>query len=330
MRRLSVVAAVLCLAAAPATSSINDRMVGDLTPVHDPSIIAVPGGFVIASTAQVGEKPGLIPLRRSPDLVHWTMQSAVFTDIPAWTKARISGTKGIWAPDHSRTNGQYRIYYSVSTFGSNTSAIGLVTSPTLDPASPAYKWTDQGLVVASSAKDNFNVIDPNLVTEPDGHQWLAFGSFWSGLKMVSIDPATGKPDEARPTIRAIAQRPSPDALEAPSIVRHGDHYYLFAAFDFCCRGKDSTYYTAVGRSKSIAGPYLDSKGRRMMDGYAEVVLHARLDPTHRFVGPGGATVITSGDRALIVYHAYDKSHDGRPTLRIQPLGWDKDGWPIAI
>ncbi|MEO7787414.1 MAG: arabinan endo-1,5-alpha-L-arabinosidase [Sphingomicrobium sp.] len=330
MRRLSVIAAALCLAAAPSGPSINDRMQGDLTPVHDPSIIAVPGGFVIASTAQEGEKPGLIPLRRSPDLVNWTSQGAVFSAIPAWAKEKISGTKGIWAPDLSRTNGQYRIYYSVSTFGSNTSAIGLVTSPSLDPKDPTYKWTDQGLVIASSKLNDYNAIDPNLVTEADGHQWLAFGSFWTGLKLIAIDPATGKPAEAKPVVHAIAQRPAPDALEAPSIIHRGEFYYLFAAFDFCCRGKDSTYYTAVGRSKAIMGPYLDSKGRRMMDGYAEVVLHARFDKSRRFVGPGGATVITSGNRALIAYHGYDTTKNGLPTLRIQPLGFDKDGWPVAL
>lgn len=330
MRRLALIGAALCIAAAPSGSSINQRMAGDLFPVHDPSIIAVPGGFVIASTAQEGEKPGLIPLRRSSDLVNWKMQGAVFTAIPAWAKARISGTKGIWAPDLSHTNGQYRIYYSVSTFGSNTSAIGLVTSPTLDPADGAYKWTDQGLVTASSAKDDYNAIDPNLVTEPNGRQWLAFGSFWTGIKMIEIDPATGKPREEHPVIHALAQRPSPDALEAASIIHHGDNYYLFAAYDFCCRGVNSTYYTVVGRSKAVTGPYVDARGRSMMNGYAEVVLHSRLDPTHRFIGPGGATVITAGDRALIAYHTYDRDHDGRPTLRIQPLGFDKAGWPVAL
>ena len=329
MHRLSVLAGALCLAAAPG-SSINDRMAGDLTPVHDPSIILAGKTFYLFTTSQLSDGGGLIHMRRSTDLVNWARAGAVFPAIPDWAKAKISGTKGIWAPDVSQTNGEYRVYYAVSTFGSNSSAIGLATSPSLDPADPATKWTDRGLVTASSVKDDYNAIDPNLFADSDGRQWLSFGSFWSGLKMLEIDPVTGKPKEPRQPLIALARRPSPDALEAPSIVKHGQYYYLFAAYDFCCRGKDSTYYTVVGRSTTVTGPYVDAKGRKMMDGFAEVVLHARLDPTHRFVGPGGASVLTQGEKAIIVYHAYDVKNAGRPTLRIQPLGWDKNGWPVAL
>jgi hypothetical protein len=45
-----------------------------------------------------------------------------------------------------------------------------------------------------------------------------------------------------------------------SVERDG-WFYLFASFDFCCRGADSTYYTVVGRSKAVAGPYVDRDGK---------------------------------------------------------------------
>ncbi len=330
--RLLITATVALLgSAAPAAGpvSINAQMTGDLRPVHDPSVIQAGNYFYVYSTSQLGEAPGLIHIRRSPDLIHWTKIGAVFAQIPDWAKNKIAGTKGIWAPDISKHGDQYRLYYSVSTFGSNTSAIGLATSPTLDPEDPGYRWADQGLVFASDVHSDFNAIDPNIITTPDGAQYMTFGSFWSGLKLIELDPVSGKPKPGAQPV-ALAQRAAPDAIEAPVIIRRGQYYYLFAAFDFCCRGANSTYYTVVGRSANVAGPYVDSRGRKMLNGYGEVLLHAKLDKTKAFVGPGGASVATSGDRAIIVYHAYDKRNGGTPTLRIQPLGWNSQGWPVAL
>src|SRR5262249_20183301 len=155
---------------------------------------------------------------------------------PAWAQTAIPGATGIWAPDLSRTGGEFRLYYAVSTFGSNRSAIGLMTTPTLDPTAPGYGWVDQGLVFDSTTADNYNAIDPNLFTASSGRQWLAFGSFWSGIKMIRIDPATGKRLAGDTSLVALAQRPAPDAIEAPFVIRHGSYYYLFASFDACCQG----------------------------------------------------------------------------------------------
>src|SRR3546814_4550133 len=77
----------------------------------------------------------------------------------------------------------------------------------------------------------------NHIVDAEGRAWLAFGSFWGGLQIVPLDPATGEPPRgAKPS--TIARRPMPDAIEAPFIIRRGDFHYLFASFDFCCRGAD--------------------------------------------------------------------------------------------
>lgn len=52
------------------------------------------------------------------------------------------------------------MYYAVSTFGSQNSAIGVATSSTMEVGS----WTDHGATgVASSAGKLYNAIDPNLI-----------------------------------------------------------------------------------------------------------------------------------------------------------------------
>ncbi|TGX54398.1 arabinan endo-1,5-alpha-L-arabinosidase [Sphingomonas gei] len=308
---------------APAPASLDARLAGDIAPVHDPAIIREGDTFYLFTTSQQRAGKGLIHIRISNDLADWTRAAPVFAEMPAWVKDAVPGAGGIWAPDVSFSHGEYRVYYSVSTFGSNHSAIGLVTTPSL--ANPV--WTDKGLVIRSGEYDNFNAIDPNVFDDAQGRQWLAFGSFWSGLKLVRLDPGTGLRAEDG-EVHAIASRRSPSAIEAPFVVRRGGFYYLFASYDFCCRGAASTYYTVVGRSKDPAGPYLDRNGKSMMDGGGLRVLHAEIG-RERFVGPGHIAILRERKQDYIVYHAYDTQARGVPTLRIRPLGWTDDGWPVA-
>lgn len=314
----------------PVAQTLNDRLTGDLSPVHDPAIIKQGDTYYLFNTSQANEKPGLIHIRTSKDLVNWQRAGAVFPEIPAWAKKAIRGTKGIWAPDIAFVNGRYLLYYSVSTFGSNRSAMGLATTPTLDPSAPGYGWKDQGLVYASKHGGDHNAIDPNHIVDREGRHWLSFGSFWSGLKMIRLDPTTGKQSAEDKKLYSLARRATPGAIEAPFIIDRGGYYYLFASNDFCCRGANSTYYTIVGRSKEITGPYVDFDGKPLMEGYGQVVLHADLDKTKRWRGPGHVAILRDGPTDYIVYHSYDSRNNGRPTLRIARLGWTADGWPVAV
>ncbi|CAN5504546.1 arabinan endo-1,5-alpha-L-arabinosidase [soil metagenome] len=315
--------------AASAPPSLNDRLTGNLSPVHDPCIIKQGETYHLFTTSQVGEKPGLIHWRTSPDLVTWTLIGAVMPALPDWAQKAVPGTRGAWAPDIALINGRYHLYYALSTFGKNRSVIALQTTGALDRADPAFGWRDEGVVLASKTSDDFNAIDPNIINTADGRCWMSFGSFWSGLKLIEIDPATGKPREGA-ALTALATRRRPGAIEAPYIIERKGWFYLFASFDFCCRGVDSSYYTVVGRSKDLAGPYVDRVGKRMLDDGGFIVLHADLDPAKRFKGPGHVAILRDGGRDLIIYHAYDAKKAGAPTLRIQPLAWTDDGWPVAV
>ena len=343
--RRRMIAASLAGGAALATAagadepkkSLNDRLTGDITGVHDPCLIQDNGVFNLFCTGHGprkdrpgGQDRGLIQWRTSDDLITWTLREGVINELPAWAHEAIPGAEGIWAPDISYFNGRFHLYYAVSTFGSNRSVIGLLTTPTLDSSDPAFGWKDEGLVTQSTEKDNYNAIDPNHVIGADGRHWLTFGSFWTGIKLIELDASTGKPKEPGAQPLSIARRHSPGAIEAPFIIRRGDFYYLFAAYDFCCRGTDSSYYTCVGRSAKIEGPFSDHDGKALMNDGGTPVLHASLDKTGRFKGPGGASVFTLSERQIIVYHAYDAQNKGVPTLRMQLLAWTPDGWPVAV
>lgn len=309
--------------------TLNERMQGEFAPVHDPSILREGGWIYVFSTKTDHETGGYIPCRRSRDLVTWKKCGFVFAEIPEWARAAVPGTKGIWAPDVSRVGDRYLLYYAVSTFGSNQSVIGLATNTTLDPAAPGFKWVDRGLVVRSRLHDEYNAIDPNLAVDRGGNYWLTWGSFWDGIKMARIDPATGKPRERESKLWSLARRSvrlnGTTAIEAPCIISRGDWYYLFVSFDQCCRGAKSTYYVVCGRSRDITGPYVDMNGNALMDGGGTLVIQADA----RFKGPGHNSVLRDGDRDYLAYHAYDAQNAGIPTLRISPVHWTPDGWPRA-
>ena len=334
IRRYAVFLFITLLCTLPVSQAAvaNPEMLsltGDTSPVHDPTIIRANGTYYLFATG--GE------IRSSKDLHAWTRCGRVFDKLPDWVTAEIPGVKGgYWAPDISFYKGEYRLYYAVSTFGSNNSAIGLAINKTLDPDGPQYRWIDEGVVLRSRPEDDFNAIDPNLATDDEGNQWLDFGSFWGGIKMRRIDPATGKLSAKDGTYYSLASRPharysaslngppSANAIEAPFIVRHGSYYYLFASFDFCCRGARSNYFVVVGRSKQITGPYVDANRRPMMEGGGKRLTAGTL----LWRGPGHEAVLLQEPFGpdLMAFHAYDAS-TGKPWLQISTVGW-RSGWPV--
>ncbi|UCG46567.1 MAG: family 43 glycosylhydrolase [Phycisphaerales bacterium] len=325
-----LLARVPCHGAAAHSQPQMLSLAGDLR-VHDPAMIRQGDRFYIFST---GGRPGrgVIYISCSPDLHNWTRCGYVFDRLPDWSRREIPAARSAWAPDISFFNGKYHLYYSVSTFGRNDSAIGLATNLTLDPNSPDYKWRDRGIVVRSVAgRDNHNAIDGNLVLEDPDKAWLCWGSFWSGIKMRRIDRTTGKPSTEDAALYSLAARPpeasdrepgTPRAVEAPFIVRHGAFWYLFVSFDLCCRGADSTYKIMVGRSKNVTGPYTDRRGRLMTEGGGSLVLEAT---TPNWRGPGHCAIVQDVTGDYMVFHAYH-GKTGRPELKISTIVWEQ-GWP---
>jgi arabinan endo-1,5-alpha-L-arabinosidase len=303
---------------------------GDLR-VHDPAIIREGDTFYVFSTGGRW-RSGIIPIRCSKDLYNWTLCGRVFDKLPEWVSKEIPGARGAWAPDISYYNGRYHLYYSISNFGRNNSAIGLVTNQTLDPNSPNYKWVDQGLVVRSyEGKDDWNAIDANLAIKDKHNVWLSWGSFWGGIKMRRVDPKTGKLSTRDTTLYSLASRPRrgphqtppiEGAVEAPFIIHHDDYWYLFVSFDFCCRGAKSTYNVVVGRSRYITGPYVDKTDKPMTEGGGTVVIEAT---TPNWRGPGHQAVLQDPSGDYLVFHAYH-GQTGRAELKISTMVWE-DGWP---
>ncbi|WP_250031355.1 arabinan endo-1,5-alpha-L-arabinosidase [Paractinoplanes maris] len=295
----------------PPPSYPGPGAVSGATGTHDPAMVKTPSGTYLL--AQTGTN---IPLTTSADRTAFRAAGSAFPNGAPWTTAYTGGSRNLWAPDISYRNGQYYLYYSASTFGSNHSAIFLATSPT----GASGSWTNQGLVIESRTADNFNAIDPNLLVDDAGRWWLSFGSFWSGIKQVALNPSTGKRSDS--TIRAIAGR-NGGAIEAPFLFKHGGYYYQWVSFDRCCQGAASTYRIMVGRSTSPDGPFTDRAGIAMNSGGGTQVL-AGHGSIH---GPGHQAVLADTDADVLVYHYY--ADNGASRLGINLIGYDAAGWPFV-
>jgi arabinan endo-1,5-alpha-L-arabinosidase len=335
-RLVLVLAAVFAADNLAAQAPQAFKLDGDVEYTHDPSLAKDGDTWYLFGTANGPNRKGELPIRCSQDLHHWRLCGSVFEKIPDWITQQSPATKELWAPDISYFNGEFHLYYAFSVFGKNTSGIALLTNKTLDPSSPDFHWVDRGLVLRSRLEDDFNAIDPNLVIDEKGQPWLAFGSFWSGIKMRQIDPKTGLLSATDTKLYSLASRKRPQnpppnppglpgdwqAVEAPFIVRHGDYFYLFVSWDLCCRGTKSNYKTMVGRSRTVTGPYLDASGTPMLEGGGTPLLLANS----RWIGPGGESLLLQQkDGDIIVYHAYDAT-TGHAFLQISTVAW-VGGWP---
>jgi arabinan endo-1,5-alpha-L-arabinosidase len=318
--------------APPPPVSARDGLFGAIKGVHDPTMIKQGDTWYVFSTAG-----GNLPIRCSKDLMEWKKCGRVFADVPAWIHAKIPDLRDLWAPDVSFEDGEYRVYYCYSVWGQNASGIALVTNKTLDSTSPDYMWVDHGMVLESNGQDNFNAIDPNFFRDPQGRDWLDFGSFWTGIKMRRLG-ADGKLFSADTRLYALASREQPDtedvtagrpfvphAIEAPFLVHHGAYFYLFTSWDRCCSGAGSTYRVMVGRSKLVTGPYVDEHGQQLMDGGGTELLGGNAEWAAR----GGESVWRdAAGRDVLVYHAYARDNSGH-YLQISPIIW-QDDWPVVV
>jgi arabinan endo-1,5-alpha-L-arabinosidase len=323
----ALVAAALAWAPWGGTADAATRLdlTGDIA-THDPALVVgtEEHDWYVYSTGDLRVGLGAPQIRRSTDGETWEEVGTAWdaSTRPEWAYEAVPGVENFWAPDLYENDDTWYLYYSASTFGSNRSVIGLMTSPTIDVDDPNFAWTDQGLVWESTpGETNYNAIDPGIIEDESGTPWMAFGSFWGGIQMIELEWPSGKPVAGTEPITLATRNDALNAIEAPAIIYRDGWYYLFVSRDSCCSGLDSTYSIAVGRSESVTGPYVDSTGLDMLYNGGDTVLSTKGN----MVGPGGQS-LSDGYLGL---HFYDATQGGMFRLDIRELAWTDDGWPVA-
>ena len=301
---------------------------------HDPALFRDPdsGEYFAYCTHQ--------NIYRSRDLISWTRHDGPLVESTpaeamAWTNSR-----GLWAPDILKVGDEYRMYCSNSSFGVQLSCIYLAVS---DRPEGPYRY--RGIVVRTDSSSPVNAIDANpIIDVRTGHHYMAYGSFWGGIRLLRLDPATGLALESSSLGSPIARRPrwADRAIEG-AYIRYNpdtDYYYLFASYG----SLSNDYNIRVARSRDIAGPYLDYNGRPMLDGgedgaggstdpYTGTMIAAgcAFSNARGWMAPGHNSVLADADGAwYLCCHIRPYAVYGRvmSTMHIRKLVFTPDGWPL--
>lgn len=228
------------------------------------------------------------------------------------------------APDVVKIGDRYLIVYGATgggLGGGHNGRILTMWNKSLDPKSPDFKYSEAVVVASSNGVEDNDAIDPGLLLDPtDDRLWMSYGTYFGFIRLVELDPKTGKQVEGNKPVNIAID------CEATDLIYRDGWYYLLGTHGTCCDGPNSTYNIVVGRSKKVTGPYLDNVGRDMLEGGGKMVLAA----SERLLGPGhfGRTVLADGVEKMSCHYEADLDQSGRSVLGIRPLLW-KNGWPIA-
>lgn len=286
---------------------------------HDPSTVIKYQGHFYAYGTGAG-----LPILESADGWTWRHAGTLMAALPGGRPGpEVLGRGGnnTWAPDVIRVGDKFFVYYAAPGTQPKA-AVGLLVGRSLDPQAPDYQWQDGGPVVWSDGVEDSNAIDPGVFLDStDGRMWLTYGSYFGYIRLVELDPQTGK--------RRYPQRaPVNIAIngEASIIVQHDGWYYLLVNHGSCCAGANSTYNIRVGRARKVAGPYLDNMGIAMLEGGGKLFAGSR----GRHIGPGhfGLLELGAGVQKFSLHYEADLDRGGTSVLDIRPLVW-RDGWPVA-
>ncbi|MDO3628019.1 family 43 glycosylhydrolase [Mucilaginibacter sp. BT774] len=228
------------------------------------------------------------------------------------------------APDVLKIGDRYLVVYGATgggLAGGHNGKILTMWNKTLDPKSPDFKYSEAIEVASSDGIEDNDAIDPGLLLDPtDGKLWLSYGTYWGYIRLVELDPKTGKRVEGNKALNIAID------CEATDLIYRDGWYYLLGTHGTCCDGPNSTYNIVVGRSRKVTGPYLDNMGREMLKGGGKLVVAAG----DRLIGPGhfGRIVLDEGVEKMSCHYEADLDQSGRSVLGIRPLLW-KNGWPVA-
>lgn len=292
--------------------------------VHDPALIkrASDGTWFRFSTGneiQVAKASSI----EGP----WTIEGSA---IIGGSSIQLTGNTDLWAPDVNMIGSTYVLFYAVSTFGSQASAIGVATSTTMEVGS----WIDHGTTgVTSSSSSINNAIDPNFFKVGTGNYLLNFGSFWDDIYQIKLGTsgltATGS------SYNIAYNSSGTHAEEAAFMFWQFPYYYVFFSAGQCCGftagdlpAAGLEYSIQVCRSSSATGGFVDASGKLCAQGGGTTVL-----ASHGTVyAPGGQGLVQDSSLGTVLYYHYLDTSIGYGDGQAQ-FGWNqvtwRNGWPTV-
>jgi hypothetical protein len=245
---------------APAPAYAEAKLVPPFdTPIPEPAVLVGRHRDYLYTSA-AGMSPPNIPVRAFGNVEHLGGELDALPTLPPWTHG------GVWAPDVREADGRYVMWFSapdvhdVLATGAPAKCLGVaVASSPLGPFAPGATPVLCG---------PSGIIDPRTFVAPDGQLWLywkadtnaAWGSaqnpdvpanlpttLWAQRLAPNDITMIGQPHE----ILVATQPWEHKLIEAPDMVAHDGHYYLFFSTNPSYQDSDGI---AVAFCHGPAGP----------------------------------------------------------------------------
>ncbi|MEN9937589.1 MAG: hypothetical protein RLZZ387_4168 [Chloroflexota bacterium] len=282
----------------------------------DPGVIEKDDVYYAYATNGNGRN---VQAARSTDLVTWERMPDAMPALPPWVRL---GQADVWAPEVIDAGGRYVLYFTARDKASERQCIGIATAD--DPAGRYRPASDTPLICQV---DEGGSIDAHPFR--DGDQlylyWKNDGNCCGQPTYLYVQPLapdglslTGEPTRLVRNDEAWEG----SVVEAPTMVRRGDDYFLF----FSANGYAGLRY-AVGyaRCESAVGPCTDAE--------ENPVLASKIDQPPLVVGPGHQDIVEVDGETWLVYHAWEVLSNGtrgsRRFMWLDRLEWT-DGKPDVL
>lgn len=297
--------------AAPPGSFENPVLRSDFP---DPFVLNANGTYYAYATNGSGKN---IQTAQSPDLVHWTVGRDAMPALPKWAKL---GGSYVWAPEVIANGSGYLMYYTARDKAADRQCVGVAAG---DKPDGFFKDTRDAALVCQT--DEGGTIDPSpfrdgdklyLYFKNDGNCCNKPTYLWvqelapDGLSLV------GQPTQ-------LMRNDVPwegTVVEAPTMVKHEDKYYLFFSAN-----------NYAGIEYSVGYATCDSPTGPCTQAAENPILKSRMTPP-LVVGPGHQALVQVKDQTWIVYHAWNILSSGvrgdARYLWIDRLDWE-GGKPVV-
>ena len=147
-----------------------------------------------------------------------------------WHRGAVRPGGGV-APDVIKIGDRYYVTYARGgggLAGGHSSNVYVMWTKTLDPKSPEFGFKDETVVASSDGVEDCDAIDPAFLHDPtDGRLWLTYGTYFGYIRIVELDPRTGK--------RVPGNQPVNIAIdmEATAMMYRDGWYYLLGTQHSC-------------------------------------------------------------------------------------------------
>jgi len=270
-----------------------DRGSGAVWPGDFPDPFVLPSApMYYAYSTQVGLTD--VPTIRSTDLVDWQWVGDALPRLPSWASWGY-----LWAPSVLSRGATYVLYYTTRDSATDRQCLSRAVS-----AVPQGPFVDSSSGPLVCQTDRGGSIDPSPFVDRDGTpylQWQSEGTLngepprvWSQQLTADGLDLVGQPREL------ITQDQGWEfpIVEAPSMFRDGNRYYLFYSGN---RWQTAAYAIGYAVCASAVGPCTKPSSSPL------------LASSGSLAGPGGESVFTDATGATrLAYHAWTQPDVGYP------------------